>query len=142
MTFNFEDDPFTRSGPVPPAGEDVDRAEPTIGQIDAVDDVQAAPVISGPPVGLLLGAAVTGSVALGLAPWGPVPVLPVAAWVIAGPVTILLLGAFLSVDMRRRASWLYQSPAWVPWVARALPILVLIGVGLSAWRVADWAARR
>lgn len=108
------------------------------------DDIRAAPAtsVAGPPLPFLIGAASTAVLAIVLAlvlgrsmPWA------LAAWVLAGPVAVTLVGLFMSRDVAARAWPVYVSPTWLPWAVRGALVLIGVGVVLSSWRFADWASR-
>jgi hypothetical protein len=139
VSFTFGDDPFAND-----SAEGADRVQQTSGPTMLSEP---APVTSiagptGPPVPLLGGALAATVVALAMVSWGPAPAVPLVAWALAGPVAILVLGAFFSVDLRRRATALYQSPTWVPWVIRVTVVLIAVGVVFASVRLGDWVARR
>ena len=72
---------------------------------------------------------------------GGTPIVAFLAWLIAGPAAFSLLGLYSMRDARRRAAPIYVSPSWVTAAYWATVALALIGVVLSAWRLALWAGR-
>lgn len=64
------------------------------------------------------------------------------AWFLAGPVAVVVFGLYLSRDTRARANALYTSPSWLAWAVRLVVVLIGAAVVVSAWGLADWAARR
>lgn len=65
----------------------------------------------------------------------------VLAWAIAGPASILVYGKFVAEDTRRSAVSGYGRPAWMPTALRAIPVLVVVAVGVAAWGFASWMGR-
>jgi hypothetical protein len=121
--------------PFPDAGSSGTRAWP---------DVQGTPstLVAGPPVGWLLAAVAVGAVAAVVAGlWGAAVVVALLAWVAAGPVGVGLLGVHSRVDTQRRARSVYTSPSWAPVLYWGAVVVVASGIGLAAWRLAEWVGR-
>jgi hypothetical protein len=121
----------------PPAGGDFPFA-PSPG----LDGVLTA---GRPPTGWLAGAlaaAVAGVVAVSVAvllrisPW---PAF--AAWALAGPIAIGMLAAFSRSDIRQRARPIYSARSSASVLYWSAVAVAAIGIGLSAWQIADWAGR-
>jgi len=142
-------------GPVPPAtGTPSYRQGASSGSslaslLDSDDEpTTTAPIRAGSPPLLWLAAAFV-SAALGLVivllrhdpGTGSVPYFAFTSWVLAGPVAIGLLAVFLTKDTNARARALYAAPAWVPWAYRAVLLVALVAIVLSAIHIADWAGR-
>ncbi|MEO3939265.1 hypothetical protein V3N99_21330 [Dermatophilaceae bacterium Soc4.6] len=137
----LDDDSWTTESEQAPVG--VGDVWDTDGQTYTGDGtVSGLSTPASPPLAWLLASLGTVVAALLATPVGPAPLGPVLTWVVAGPVSILLLGTFFSRDLRERARALYQSPTWVPWATRAVVVLVLVAVVASSWRFADWVARQ
>lgn len=98
-------------------------------------------VAARPPIVLLVIAlvlaVVAGVVSLLLAQ----PVVAILCWVVAGPIAIGLLAAFVRKDTYARSAGLYAAPGFV----RPLYWLAIVGCLLAiwapAWRIADWVGR-
>ena len=122
----------------------------SLGSLLDSDDEPAAlsPIRAGSPPLLWLAAAFI-SATLGLIivlvlhdpGTGNVPYFAFISWVLAGPAAIGLLAIFLTKDTNARARALYAAPAWVPWAYRAVLLVALVAIVLSAIRIADWAGR-
>jgi hypothetical protein len=98
-----------------------------------------------PPTGWLVGAvgaavagvaAVAVAIVLRISPWPAI-----AAWALAGPIAIGLLGAFSRSDIRQRARPIYSARASASALYWSAVAVAVIGIGLSAWQIADWAGR-
>ena len=68
--------------------------------------------------------------------------LAIVGWLLGGTISILLLGAYLHFDLKRRAEGLAGDSALAPWLRRLLLVLAAAAVGLNAWTIADAVARR
>ena len=146
------------AGTVPPTagipsyrhGPGTTSSDSSLGSLLDSDDEPTAssPIRAGSPPLLWLAAAFV-SAALGLIivlllhdpGAGNVPYFAFASWVLAGPAAIGLLAVFLTKDTNARARALYAAPAWVPWAYRAVLLVALVAIVLSAIRIADWAGR-
>lgn len=118
--------PSTASAPGAPSA---DRGEA------AVDLAPGRPPII--PLAAALATALLGCVvALFL---GDDPGAAWAAWALSGPVPIVLLAWFARQDVVARTRAAYGAPAWLRPVLIAAGVLVVVGLGLSAWRLAGWA---
>ncbi len=94
-----------------------------------------------PPVWWLLAAAIT-AIGGGLlaATLGFGGLLAISAWVLAGPVSIGLLAIFTTQDTRQRAVS-FSYPNWISRAYWTVLACALIGVTVSAWRLAGWVGR-
>jgi hypothetical protein len=122
--------------PWQPGGGDFSLASPGL-------DGMAGP--GSPPTGWLagaLGAAVAGVVAVSVAIFlrtGPWPAF--VAWALAGPIAIGMLAAFSRSDIRERARPIYSSRPSTSTLYWSAVVVAAIGIGISAWQIADWAGR-
>ncbi len=100
-----------------------------------------------PPMALLAGAgvAVVAALAAGVlaltALGGSLPV-SLLAWVVAGPVAILVLGEFVKKDQLQRARAVYDGPSWGRHAPVALGTLALVATAVAAYGIASWVATR
>ncbi len=62
-------------------------------------------------------------------------------WVLAGLLAFGLLAMFSVSDTRRRAMSAYAESRSVVNVYRVVVAVAIVGVGLGAWSIADWAGR-
>jgi len=115
----------------------------TVGSAVAMDaGAAAAPAAGAAPTGLLVASLVTafiGGVVGGAL--GGVPAIALAAWALAGPLTILLLALYQRADASRRAYALYSPPAWAPAMYTVAVILMLLAVVVCALQIALWVGR-
>lgn len=65
----------------------------------------------------------------------------VLGWVLAGPVAIGLLCLFSVRDAKARENPWYAISSGATWWYRALVVVALVGIGVSAWTIADFVAR-
>lgn len=130
-------DPFAFDGP-PQQGRDATQAGFGLGP-----DVPAAPLHAArPPVAWLLaaaGVAVVGGVLAGVL--GGSIALAGVGWALSGPLAIGLLALFTQRDTQARATPVYLATSWVRPAYVAVLVLVVVAIGLSAWRIAEWAGR-
>ena len=98
--------------------------------------------LTGPPLGhlaLSAGCVIAASLLLLTArqePWACA-----LAWVLAGPVSIVVLGLFVGEDNRRRARSLYNDLGWPRPLAKSLLVLGVLLSACASWFFADWVAR-
>lgn len=98
--------------------------------------------VARPPLPWLLGSAAAAVLGLLLAALlGALPPLAVIGWVLAGPVAIGALAIYTSADTRRRAQPLYVAPNWLTAGYYACLGVCLVGVIISAVRIALWVGR-
>ncbi len=97
----------------------------------------------GQPPAVWLGAAlvlgVVGAVVALL--FGATVGIALASWALAGPVAIGLLAVFSRLDLRQRARPLYTAPTWTTALHTAAILAAAAGIGISAWRIAEWAGQ-
>lgn len=100
------------------------------------------PSSAGPPLGFLAVSAVSAAIALALLLTSRSdPRACIAAWFLAGPVTITSIGLFLGADNRRRAADVYYGKTWGKLAYTTLAVVGLVLAAISAWFFADWAGR-
>ena len=63
------------------------------------------------------------------------------AWVLAGPAAIGLLARYTITDTRRRALPLYDAARLAPSLYWTTVVVAFLGIGFSAWTIAEWWAR-
>ncbi len=95
-----------------------------------------------PPLGYLAASALTVLAAAALLigfrsqPWGSG-----LAWLLAGPINVLIIGAFIGEDHRRRAGSIYEDLGWPNVAYKVLLLLGAVVASLASWFFADWAGR-
>jgi hypothetical protein len=101
-----------------------------------------AELIGRPPFVWLVAALVLGLVAAVVA-WvfGASMWVALAMWVLAGPIAIGLLAVFTQQDVQQRAKPIYDAPSWIPVLYWSAVAAAVVGIGVSAWSIADWAGR-
>ncbi|MYM20134.1 hypothetical protein GSY69_09180 [Brevibacterium sp. 5221] len=130
----------------PPAGQQGQQGQQPEGGNFGVQRPAADLQVSKPPTAILfgvLGAAVLGvaiavflgTVAVG---WGPATIL---GWLLAGPVAIVLLGVFASVDTRRRAEALYAVDPTARLLYGVCAVVCAAAVITTAILAAVWVGR-
>jgi hypothetical protein len=98
--------------------------------------------IAGPPIRWIVFAGTAAVIGIGIAAViGTIVPLAWAAWILSGPVAIGLLAVFGTRDTKERAKSFYSSPSSTTWLYRAALVLALIGVVVSALRLAEWVGR-
>lgn len=134
---------FSDEGTHSPGGFDYSLSD------DFGDDLQLAAGVgptavrsSSSPLWILAATAAAGAMALLLAALlgNRVPVAFVA-WSIAGPVAILLYGAFLFRDGIARGVVGYTYPPWLATARYAALVIVGLGVLVASWRIGEWAGQ-
>lgn len=104
----------------------------------------SATITASAPVGLLGlagGSVVVGGVLLVFARSNPAASL--LAWLLGGPVTLIVLGLYLKADAERRShAVIYHSPGWTRALYTGIAVSGLIVAGFAAWFFADWVGRR
>lgn len=124
-------------GPLPDAGPATSFAGPGPGLAPA-----GPPAVAGPPLPLLGASAATAVIGLVLAAvLGALPPAAIIGWVLAGPLAIGALAVYTSADTRRRAQPIYVAPNWLTAGYYACLAVCLIGVIVSAVRIALWVGR-
>jgi hypothetical protein len=101
-----------------------------------------AELIGRPPFVWLILALVLGLVAAVVA-WifGASMWIALGMWVLAGPIAIGLLALFTQRDVQQRAKPIYDAPSWIPVLYWSAIVAAAVGIGVSAWNIADWAGR-
>jgi hypothetical protein len=101
-----------------------------------------AELIGRPPFVWLILALVLGLVAAVVA-WifGASLWIALGMWVLAGPIAIGLLALFTQRDVQQRAKPIYDAPSWIPVLYWSAIVAAAVGIGVSAWNIADWAGR-
>ncbi|SDS76198.1 hypothetical protein [Microlunatus soli] len=98
--------------------------------------------VAGPPLTLLGISAAAAVIGLLLAALlGALPALAVIGWVLAGPFAIGVLALYTTADTRRRAQPIYVAPNWLIAGYYACLAVCLVGVIVSAIRIALWVGR-
>ena len=116
-------------------------AEPTFAPAGSTGG-SAGLAVAGPPLSWLAISAAAALVGLVLAATlGAVPPLAVLSWLLAGPVAIGALAVYIGADTRRRAGPIYVAPNWLTAGYYACLAVCLIGVVVSAIRIALWVGR-
>lgn len=101
-----------------------------------------ADVLGRPPVlWLVLGLVAAALGAVAAAVLGASSTIAFGAWAASGPLAIGLLAVFALGDTRQRARPVYNSPAWAPVLYWSVIAVAALGIGLSAWRIAEWAGQ-
>jgi len=98
--------------------------------------------IASPPIRWIIFAGAAALIGIVIAAViGTVVPLAWVAWVLSGPVAIGLLAVFGLRDTKERAKSFYSSPSSTTWLYRSALVLALIGVVVSALRLAEWVGR-
>jgi hypothetical protein len=94
------------------------------------------------PVVWLLGAMVLGIAgAVGAALLGTSISVALAAWFLAGPLAIGLIAVHSWRDTALRTRLGYDQLQGATAMYAATIVVAAVGIGLSAWRIAEWAGR-
>lgn len=152
-------DPFDfgpPSGGAPPPGASADflqpPAFPTGGAMSGQDHQFArswepAPfagdsAVGGPPFAwLVVALALAAVAAAAVLVYGATPEVAFGSWAAAGPLAIGLLAVYALLDTRQRARPVYAAPSWTAGLYWAVVVVAGAGIGLSSWRIAEWAGR-
>ncbi|WP_161894557.1 hypothetical protein [Gordonia spumicola] len=96
----------------------------------------------GPPIGLLIAAAVLAvlGIAAGAVFWASP--LSIAGWALAGPIAIGVLALFTSRDTARRSAAIYLRPDWLPLAYAMTMIVIAAGVVVGSVSFAMWIGHR
>jgi len=72
---------------------------------------------------------------------GGAPIAAITAWLLGGPIAIVLLAVFSIRDTQARTYPLYSSGELVPWIYRLGFVLSAVAIVISAMRIANWMGR-
>ena len=117
--------------------------EPAHGTIP-VDGPPPAPSthpVESSPLGLLAAALAVVVVAAGVAFGLGGGTGGIIAWVLAGPIAVLLVGAFLVTDGRRRGTGWYRPREIADWLLRGTILASVLVVAFSSFLIANDVAR-
>lgn len=110
----------------------------------SADDLPPAPSthqVESSPLGLLAVALAVVIVAAGIALAFGGGTGGVIGWVLAGPVAVLLVGAFLVSDGRRRGTGWYRPQEIADWLLRGTIVASVLVVAFSSFLIANDVAR-
>ena len=139
---NHGDDPFAPASATMPAAGAANDYPDRFGMDTPPPAAAGADVLGQPPVvWLALGLVAAGLGAAAAAVLGASSTIAFASWAASGPLAIGLLAVFALRDTRQRARPVYNSPGWVPVLYWLVIAVAALGIGLSAWRIAEWAGQ-
>lgn len=70
--------------------------------------------------------------------WG---VVAVVAWLLAGVIGTTFLGGYFTEVNRRRGAGIYMERPGPKFIYRLMWVLLIVGVLLSAWNIAQWVGK-
>ncbi len=109
-----------------------------VGTAEGTDGLAAV----GPPVLILVGAALAAMLGLGVtALLGGSGGSALLGWLLSGPVAFAVLAVYTTGDARRQARPLYVVPRWAKPAYWFVVALALVAVAAAAVRVGIWAGR-
>jgi hypothetical protein len=139
---NHGDDPFAPASAITPAASVAGGQPDRFGMDTPPPAAAGADVLGQPPVlWLVLGLVAAALGAAAAAVLGTSSTIAFGAWAASGPLAIGLLAVFALLDTRQRARPVYNSPVWAPVLYWSVIAVAALGIGLSAWRIAEWAGQ-
>jgi hypothetical protein len=91
---------------------------------------------------MLIAAGVMAAVGLVVAAVGLSSWIAIIGWALAGPLSIVTMGAFVKQDTERRAEPVYVRPDWVGIAYAAVVALSIAGILVGAIGIAFWVGRQ